>query len=320
MEHDRFRTRRLLVVGSGDVALRALPWLRRRFRVFALCRSPQAASLWRAAGAVPVLGDLDHPDSLRRLRGLAELVLHFAPPHPEADGDPRTVRLLAALNAAGIIPRRMVYISTTGVYGDCAGARVSETRATAASTARGRRRVAAERHLRDWVRRRARSGSGSPGLVILRAPGIYAADRLPLARLRAGTPALNAAEDGYTSHIHADDLAHAACLSLFRLRGGRSVNVADDSELRMGEWFDAVAAAFGLAPPRRISRAQAEAELPESLLGFMRESRRLDNRRLKRESGVRLRYPTVAEGLAAAREHQGVFEAGADRSGRRREQ
>lgn len=311
MNHDRLRPRRLLIVGSGDVALRALPWLRARFRVIALCRSEEQAARWRSAGATPLIGDLDQPASLRRLRGLADLVLHCAPPPASATGDPRTDRLLAALDAARIIPRRLVYISTTGVYGNCAGARASEVRPLNPETARARRRVAAEQSLRAWVRRH--SGSRCPGLVILRAPGIYAADRLPLTRLRAGTPALLPDEDGYTSHIHADDLALAAGISLFRLRAGRVVNVCDDSKLRMGDWFDAVAAAFGLAFPPRVSRARAEAELPESLLGFMRESRRLDNRRLKEESRVRLRYPTVAEGLAAARQHQGVLEVGAHR-------
>lgn len=303
MELDRARASRLLVIGAGDVAWRALPVLLARFRVFALCRSAETAARWRAAGAVPVQGDLDRPETLRRLRGLATHILHCAPPPPAGQGDPRTLHLLAALGAGGMIARRLVYISTTGVYGDCAGARVDETRPVRPASPRARRRVAAEQALRGWVRRRA--GSACPALVILRAPGIYAGDRLPLERLRAGTPALRAEDDGYTSHIHAEDLAAATVHALFRARGGRCFHVCDDSSLRMGEWFDQVADGFGLPRPQRISRSEAEQRLPESLLSFMRESRRLHNRRMKRELGLRLRYPTVGEGLAAARHGQG---------------
>lgn len=298
MRTDHAQASRLLVIGAGDIAMRALPWLLARFRVFALCRTAESAARWRAAGAVPILGDLDQPATLRRLRGLAHAVLLCAPPAADGNGDPRSLRLMAALNAGRMIPRRVVYISTTGVYGDCGGARIDETRPRRAATARALRRVAAENAWRVWLRRQ--TGCRPPRLVILRAPGIYAGDRLPLARLQAGTPALRHAEDGYTSHIHADDLAHAAQLALFRLAGGRALNTCDDSELRMGDWFDAVADAFGLARPPRITRAQAEATLPQSLLGFMRESRRLDNRRMKDELRLRLRHARVADGLLAA--------------------
>jgi nucleoside-diphosphate-sugar epimerase len=135
-------------------------------------------------------------------------------------------------------------------------------------------------------------------VVILRVPGIYAADRLPLQRLRAGTPALAAPEDPYTNHIHADDLARVAVAALMRGRGQRTYNASDDSALRMGEYFDLVADRLGLPRPPRVSRQGAGAHIPEVLLSFMRESRRLANTRLRRELRVRLRYPTVAEGLA----------------------
>src|SRR5690606_29508218 len=139
------------------------------------------------------------------LGGLAEAVLHFAPPPGGGDSDPRTARLLAALARRGSVPRRLVYISTTGVYGDCAGQAVDETRPRRAQTARARRRVDAEDRLRVFGRRNA------VRVALLRAPGIYAADRLPLERLRRGDPVLDASEDVHTNHIHADDLARLAC-------------------------------------------------------------------------------------------------------------
>jgi nucleoside-diphosphate-sugar epimerase len=285
--------KRILIVGSGDVARRALPWLVRRFRVFALVRQPEAAVELRALGAVPVVGDLDDRRSLRRLAGIADAVLHFAPPPQAGDGDPRMARLLAALAGRSSLPQGVVYISTTGVYGDCAGARVDETRPCRAQTARGRRRVDAERRLRAFGRR------NQVRVALLRAPGIYAADRLPLERLRRGDPVLAADEDVHTNHIHAEDLARIACLALFRAGPGRAYNASDDSGLRMGEYFDAVAERFGLARPPRMARAEIVHHLSPLTLSFMSESRRLDNRRLKRELRLRLRYPTVADGLRA---------------------
>ena len=286
--------KRILIVGSGDVARRALPWLLRRFRVFALVRQPEAAVELRALGAVPVVGDLDDRQSLRRLAGIADAVLHFAPPPQTGHGDPRMARLLAALARRSSLPQGVVYISTTGVYGDCAGARVDETRPCRAQTARGRRRVDAERRLRAFGRR------NQVRVALLRAPGIYAADRLPLDRLQRGDPVLAADEDVHTNHIHAEDLARIACLALFRAGPGRAYNASDDSGLRMGEYFDAVAERFGLARPPRMARAEIVHHLSPLTLSFMSESRRLDNRRLKRELRLRLRYPTVADGLRAA--------------------
>jgi nucleoside-diphosphate-sugar epimerase len=286
--------KRILIVGSGDVAGRALPWLRRRFRVFALVRAAEGAAALRAAGALPLAGDLDDRRSLRRLAGLADAVLHFAPPPREGGSDLRTRHLLAALGRGRSLARRLVYVSTTGVYGDCGGARVSETRPCRPQTARARRRADAERQLRAFGQRnRVRVG-------ILRAPGIYAADRLPLERLRRGDPVLTADEDVHTNHIHAEDLARAACLALFRAHGGRAFNVADDSDLAMGDYFDLVADACGLPRPPRLGRAEIAGRLSALTLSFMAESRRLDNTRLKRELRLRLRYPTVADGLPAA--------------------
>jgi nucleoside-diphosphate-sugar epimerase len=139
--------------------------------------------------------------------------------------------------------------------------------------------------------------SRSVPLIILRTPGIYAADRLPLERLRAGLPALRAEDDVYTNHIHADDLAAIAARALDDDAPPGAYNASDDTEMKMGDWLDLVADRHGLARPPRISREEAERQIPEPLLSFMRESRRLDNRRMKRELGIRLQYPTIHEGL-----------------------
>lgn len=291
--------KRILIVGAGDVAGRAIPWLARRFRVFALTRRPDGHERLRRLGAVPVLADLDDAASLSRLAGIADAVLHFAPPPAEGEGDARTARLLAALAGRRSLPQRLVYISTTGVYGDCAGAWIDETRPCRPVTARARRRVDAERRLRAFG---ARTGCA---VAILRAPGIYAAERLPVERLRRGDPVPVPDEDVFTNHVHADDLARMACLALFRARPGRVYNAVDRSDLKLGEYFALAAGTFGLPAPPRLTRAELERRLSPVSLSFMRESRRIDGTRLRRELRLELIHPTVADGFAAALAHGG---------------
>jgi nucleoside-diphosphate-sugar epimerase len=267
--------KRLLIAGFGDIARRALDRLGRRFEV---------ARLSRAHGF-----DLDRPESLSL--PAADALLHCAPPPAEGEADTRTANLLAALEKGRILPARMVYVSTSGVYGDCAGARVDETRPVAPRTDRARRRVDAERRLSEWTKEKGTL------LVVLRAPGIYAADRLPRERLRAATPVLRAEDDVYTNHIHADDLAAILCRALEPDAPAGVYNAADDTEMKMGDWLDLVADVRGLPRPPRVPRSGATSAIAPDLLSFMNESRRLDNGRLKHVLGVRLRYPTVHEGL-----------------------
>ena len=293
----RFRRPRVLVVGCGDVGTRVLPRLN-GVRVLALTSSPQRVPVLRAAGAVPLLGNLDQPASVRRLVGLAQRVLHLAPPPSgPADAtrrdDPRT-RTLVRVLARGRKPLALVYGSTSGVYGDCAGAWVDETRPVQPQTARAHRRVAAENTLRHWGRR-----AGVP-VAVLRIPGIYAPDReggTPRERLLRGSPVLHAEDDVFTNHIHADDLARACVRALWRAPVQRVFNVCDDTELRMGDYMDLAADLYHLPRPPRVTRAEAAAQLSPMVLSFMGESRRLRNTRLKRELGLRLCYPTVVQGL-----------------------
>lgn len=283
---------RLLIIGCGDVGMRLLPLLADRFRVVALTSQAPAsehAKRLRAAGAIPMFGDLDQPASLHRLARLASWIVHLAPPRSEGEIDQRTRRLLAILPDKS----RFVYVSTTGVYGDCSGALFDETRAVHPQNARAKRRIAAENCLRAWARR------ASVRLAILRVPGIYATDRLPLERLKKGTPALVPKDDVYTNHIHADDLAQLLFLALFRAKSNRVYHAVDDSDLKMGDYFDAVADHFKLARPPRLPRQELMQQVSPMLLSFMSESRRLKNARIKRELGARLIYPRVLDALSA---------------------
>ncbi|WP_234266217.1 NAD-dependent epimerase/dehydratase family protein [Hydrogenophaga sp. NFH-34] len=296
----RFRRERVLIVGCGDVGLRAARELGagRRARLLALTSSPERHDALRSAGIVPLAGNLDAPASLRRLAGLASRVLHLAPPPAGETGnwwlDGRTRALTRVLALRGR-PLSLVYGSTSGVYGDRAGAWVRETDALQAQSPRALRRVDAEAAVR-WLGR-----AFGVRCTTLRIPGIYAHDRAggPRDRLLRGTPVLRVEDDVFTSHIHADDLARACVRALWQGRAQRCLNVADDTELRMGDYFDVAADLFGLPRPPRLARDAAREQLPVSLLSFMNESRRLRNDRLKAELRLRLRYPTVAEGLCA---------------------
>jgi dTDP-4-dehydrorhamnose reductase len=308
-----------------------------RLRVIGSARRPEQAAALRARGIVPLLADLDARAGLRRLAGFSTWMIDLAPPPPAGGTDPRSTRLIAALartarrplpafrsaarDLPGIRPararreamtapapraagplrlapprarRRWVYVSTTGVYGDCDGAAFDETRPVAPASARAVRRVDAERRFR------AVGARGLARVAILRVPGIYAHDRLPLDRLRKGLPALRAEDDVFTNHVHADDLARIARAALARGRPGRVVHAVDDSDLRMGDYFDRVADAFALPRPPRVARDELAALVTPAMLSFMSESRRLANRRLKRELRVRLRFADVDATLADA--------------------
>jgi nucleoside-diphosphate-sugar epimerase len=289
------RRPRLLIVGCGDVGLRVARLLVPRWRVLALTSHPARILELRAAGIVPLVGNLDEPATLGRLAGLADAVLHLAPPPVQGDTDPRTAALLRALSRKPGLSC-LVYASTTGVYGDAGGERFDETRPVAPRSDRARRRVDAEARVR-WFGR-----AFGVRVSLLRIPGIYAGDRPgghPRERLARGTPVLRDEDDVYTNHIHADDLARACVAALLRGKPQRVVHVCDHTELKMGEYFDLAADLCGLPRPPRISRAQAREQLPPMLLSFMSESRRLKNDRLVRELRLRLRYPTVREGLLA---------------------
>jgi nucleoside-diphosphate-sugar epimerase len=291
----RARRPTLLIVGCGDIGVRVLRLLQPRWRVLALTSSAARVAELRLLGAVPLRGDLDRPASLGRLGGLADAVLHLAPPPAQGALDTRTRALLAALARGGRV-RRLVYASTSGVYGDCGGARFDETRAVNPATDRARRRVDAEARVRCHGR------ATGARVSVLRIPGIYAPDRPgghPRERLESCTPVLVPQDDVHTNHIHADDLARACVAALLRGAPQRVYHACDDTELKMGDYFDLAADLCGLPRPPRITREQALQRFGPLRLSFMSESRRLENRRLRRELRLKLRYPTVREGLLA---------------------
>ena len=278
---------RILIIGCGDIGLRVAKQLCRNYRVFALTSQQSRFSELRGLGITPILGDLDNPETLWRLSGLAETVIHLAPPQNIGHRDSRTRNLTRILAQGPASLSRLIYVSTTGVYGDHKGGRVSEITPVNPQSERAKRRVDAERVLRLW------GPAHGVAVTILRVPGIYAANRLPVERLQARTPALISDEDAYSNHIQSDDLARLVCAAVYHGKPQRVINACDGGETKMGDYFDEVADAFGLERPARIPAAELQKIVSPMLWSFMRESRRVTNTRLP-ELKTPLRYPSVA--------------------------
>jgi len=295
----------VLIIGCGDIALRTTQLLQSKYRLFGLFRNVDNARPFRAFGLIPIIGDLDHPESLKQITGVGQIVIHLAPPPSQGTRDPRTTHLLSALskcatNKQKILPHQLVYISTSGVYGDCQGAIIDETRPLKPLSDRAVRRANAEKQIRQWGIR------NQVPVSILRVPGIYAENRLPLKRIKNNLPAFVNEDDGYTNHIHADDLARIICATIHHGKPGRTYNTTDDTQMKMGDYFDLVADHFNLPHPPRIPRNQAANLISPAMLSFMNESRRISNTRMKKELHIMLQFPTVFDGVRNAAEQNAI--------------
>ncbi len=270
-------------------------WRQAGADVFALGRNPDTAG-----NAIRALqADLDRPETLADLPSTAALIYYFAPPPAEGERDTRLENFLAAI-PADALPRRIVYISTSGVYGDCQGAWVTEQTPPQPGTGRAKRRLAAERALRAWAQ------ANRVSCVILRVGGIYGPGRLPLKRLRQGMPVLRRDLAPPTNRIHAEDLAQACQAAATAPGESPLYNVCDNQASTMSDYFIAVAEQAGLPRPGEIDWRQAEAELSPAMLSYLRESRRMDNSKMLRELNIELAYPTLREGLAACFEAEEI--------------
>ncbi|WJW75599.1 SDR family oxidoreductase [Thiohalobacter sp. IOR34] len=283
----------VLIVGCGYIGRRvAAACLAEGGRVYGVVRSADSARRLEAEGIRALPLDLDRERVPADWPTAGARLYYFAPPPAEGVSDPRIERLLEALQGPRC-PARIVYISTTGVYGDCGGRWIDESEPAKPATDRARRRHAAEQALRRWS-----AASGVP-VVILRVPGIYGPGKLPLERLRRGLPLLDEADSPYTNRIHAEDLVAACRAAMAHPAPGPLYNVADGRPSNMTDYFNRIADAAGLPRPPTVSRAEAGTRLSAGMRAFMDESKRIDNRRLREELGVSLAYPDLDAGLAA---------------------
>lgn len=282
----------MLLIGCGYVGGRlARQYQTQGMGIAGVVRSEEGLARLVALGVPGIRRDLAG-DDLGDLPLAGAEVFHLAPPPRRGVEDTHTRRLVDVFTRAGQ-PRRLVYVSTTGVYGDCGGAWVDETWPTRPGADRSRRRWDAEQTLRQW------SLETGGELVILRVAGIYGPDRLPLERIRQGLPLVRPEESPYTNRIHVADLVSALMAAMERGRNGAVYNACDGHPSTMAEYFLAIAAAVGLPAPPLIPIAEASGQLSEGMLSYLAESRRLSNHRLLEELGLSLRYPTLQDGLRA---------------------
>ena len=282
------------IIGCGNIGLRvAHLWQARGASVHALARSAASAAALQARKITVLSGDLDQPENLPLLPGHS-IVYFFAPPPPHGVTDPRMRGFLDAL-PNDRLPARVVYISTSGVYGDVRGAWVTEESPVNPILDRSRRRLDAEQGLQSWATR-----TGVP-VVILRVPGIYGPGRLPVDVVKSGRPILSEAESMYTNRIHADDLAHICMVAGEPQSPSGIYNVSDGHPGSMAQYFKAVADLLGVPRPPEVSMDEAKRILSPEMMSYLTESRRVDNSKMLRELGVTLQFPTLAEGLRNCR-------------------
>ena len=287
-----------LIAGCGYVGTRLAHRMAARGPVLALVRSQAHAAELTAAGIPARAVNLDGPLTLEA-SSLASVV-YLVPPSGEGDGDPRLQRFLEGLGEAR--PQALVYLSTTGVYGDWGGLPVDENSPTTPREGASRRRLAAEQSAFAWCTQRG------VRCVALRVPGIYGPHRLPLDRLRVGEPVLCPEESGPGNRIHVDDLVTICMAALDRPVSG-FINVADDDHRSIGAFLELVARLAGLSPPRRVTMAEARQELSPGLLTFLQTSRRVLNQRMREELGVSLRYADPEAGVRASLAEMGIASA-----------
>jgi len=281
----------VLIVGCGDIGLRVARILQTSScEVTGLTRAAKGAERLRRARVEPVIGDLDDAESLAELPTGGKLVFYLAPPPGGGPVDGRMRNFCAAVGGEKV-PGKVVYMSTSGVYGDCGGARVTEETPVNPQTSRAQRRVDAEMTLLEWGR------ANKVPVVILRVTGIYGPGRLPLARLQQGHPVLNEKESPPTNRIHADDLAAVCVAAAEKAADGEIFNVSDGQSGTMTGYFNAIADLLELPRPQQVSMAEANQVMNPMMLSYLKESRRMDNRKMIEQLGVVLQYPDLESGL-----------------------
>jgi nucleoside-diphosphate-sugar epimerase len=281
----------VLITGCGYVGRRVAGLLQaENHQVTGCVRSKESAAALDRSGIRAVTVDLDRPAAKHGWAHGFDAVFYFTPPPPQGEQDPRMQAFLQTLDVEAP-PRRIVYISTSAVYGDCQGAWISESQAVNPATARGQRRLDAEQRLMAWC------DAHDVQWILLRVPGIYGPGKLPLARLRKGTPVLREEASPYTNRIHADDLAHICVAAIKSAHANTVYNVSDGHPGNMTDYFFKVADAAGLPRPPTVSRVEAQEVLSAGMLSFLKDSRRMSNSKMLAELAVTLRYPDLDAGL-----------------------
>lgn len=281
----------MLIVGCGDIGVRVAQLEKQAgHRVSGLVRSAAGAERLRGQGIEPVMATLDDLSSLQDLPTGGKRVYYFAPPTGGGPYDSRMRNFCKAVGD-GQLPGKVIYTSTSGVYGDCGSEWVTEETPLNPLTSRAQRRVDAETTLQKWGREH------SVAVVILRVTGIYGPGRLPLARIQQGHPVLREDESPPTNRIHADDLALVCLKAAQKAADGDIFNVSDGQPGTMTQYFNHVSALLGLPPLPQVNMDEAKRVMNPMMLSYLTETRRMNNRKMLEQLGVTLKYPDLESGL-----------------------
>ncbi len=288
----------IVIVGCGDIGCRVGGILSEQGqKIIATAKTEERAKELQAKGFATIVGHFDYQEDTPELPLQGRQVYYFMPPQGGGKSDYRMLNFCRKLSADNI-PSKIVYLSTSGVYGDCGGALVTEETPINPQTARAMRRASAEQQLQEQAEKLGFE------LVILRVTGIYGPGRLPVARIMQGHPVLTPEDASFTNRIHAFDLVQICLAAMERGGNGEIFNVCDGQESSMTDYFNAVADLHQLPRPEQLSLAEAEKVMNPLMLSYQKESRRMANQKLKEKLGIELMYPTLEEGLKVCREDQ----------------
>jgi nucleoside-diphosphate-sugar epimerase len=288
----RFRQTRITIAGCGQVGQTLLQHFKQVHFNATYRPSPLAAERkqnFRELGAKPIKANIQNRIDLKRLATLGGRVIWMAPPRTDTlDTSLKLLQMFCSLRRAryGLSKPRITYVSTTGVYGNVDGRWIDELTARNAQSERAKRRISDENQLFEG------SKKGWADVHVLRAPGIYGAERLPLDRLKNRQPAIEAQDDSWSNHIHELDLGRLAFWSQMKSGCREVINACDQTPMKMGDYFDQVADAFGLERPPRLPRDRVREVVSPMMWSFMQESRKIRSIRMHR-IGFALRYPSV---------------------------
>jgi len=285
--------KKLFIAGCGYTGQRvALAAHQLGWQVTAHLREESKAAPLALAGIAVCLGTMDHQEDIPLLPVGGQTLLYSIPPQGGGSIDLRARNFCAALERDASIPDRIIYLSATSVYGDTAGATVTEQSPTDPASAMGKRRLDAEGLFQEFGRRH------HIPVVILRVSGIYGPGRLPLMQISQGQPLLKEELAKPSNRIQIEDLTQI-CLAALE-RGEGIYNISDGAPCSMTAYFNAVASALGMPRQPQVDLDEARRVMPPLLFNYFVESRVVDNRRMLTELGITLRYPALAEGLRAA--------------------
>ena len=283
-----------VIIGCGDIGRRVIKGLlsqgHNETDIIGLVNTVESTERCAKLGVIGLRFDLDTLN--RNLSFCSEsYVYYMVPPQKSGVSDTRSQAILDHFTQEEIKPKKVVLISTTGVYGDCDGQWVTEETVTKPQTDRGKRRLDSEQQWQQWGR------ENKVPVIILRVPGIYAYSRLPEQRIKKQIPVVRPEDCGFTNRIHADDLALMCIAAIRKGKQGEIFNATDGQPGKISDYLQEAAKALNLEPLPEISMEEGKSLLSKEMLSYLNESRKISNEKILKMLNIDLRHPNFREGI-----------------------